>query len=47
MDFAWCGNAPVKLLEYNADTPTSLMSRLISSGCGWRMPGEALQYYSA
>ena len=24
MDFAWCGNAPVKLLEYNADTPTSL-----------------------
>ncbi|MGK3451479.1 glutathionylspermidine synthase family protein, partial [Escherichia coli] len=19
MDFAWCGNAPVKLLEYNAD----------------------------
>ncbi|MEN1529528.1 glutathionylspermidine synthase family protein, partial [Pseudomonas aeruginosa] len=22
MDFAWCGNAPVKLLEYNADTPT-------------------------
>ncbi|HAL7523010.1 TPA: glutathionylspermidine synthase family protein [Escherichia coli] len=24
MDFAWCGNAPVKLLEYNADTPTLL-----------------------
>ncbi len=24
MDFARCGNAPVKLLEYNADTPTSL-----------------------
>lgn len=24
MDFAWCGNAPVQLLEYNADTPTSL-----------------------
>lgn len=25
MDFAWCGNnMPVKLLEYNADTPTSL-----------------------
>ncbi|MTD77036.1 glutathionylspermidine synthase family protein, partial [Escherichia coli] len=24
MDFAWCGNAPVKLLEDNADTPTSL-----------------------
>ena len=25
MDFVWCGNnAPVKLLEYNADTPTSL-----------------------
>lgn len=25
MDFVWCGNnSPVKLLEYNADTPTSL-----------------------
>lgn len=24
MDFVWCGNGPVKLLEYNADTPTSL-----------------------
>ncbi len=24
MDFVWCGQAPVKLLEYNADTPTSL-----------------------
>ncbi|WP_127959705.1 glutathionylspermidine synthase family protein [Serratia microhaemolytica] len=24
MDFVWCGDAPVKLLEYNADTPTSL-----------------------
>lgn len=41
MDFAWCGNAPVKLLEYNADTPTSGMSRLISSGCGWKMRGVA------
>ena len=30
MDFAWCGNAPVKL---------HCTSRLISSGCGWRMPG--------
>lgn len=24
MDFVWTGNGPVKLLEYNADTPTSL-----------------------
>lgn len=24
MDFVWCGKDPVKLLEYNADTPTSL-----------------------
>lgn len=24
MDFAWTGSGPVKLLEYNADTPTSL-----------------------
>lgn len=24
MDFVWCGKGPVKLLEYNADTPTSL-----------------------
>ena len=24
MDFVWCGQGPVKLLEYNADTPTSL-----------------------
>lgn len=24
MDFVWCGREPVKLLEYNADTPTSL-----------------------
>lgn len=24
MDFVWCGSEPVKLLEYNADTPTSL-----------------------
>ena len=24
MDFVWCGKSPVKLLEYNADTPTSL-----------------------
>lgn len=24
MDFVWCGSDPVKLLEYNADTPTSL-----------------------
>ncbi|CCJ76861.1 Similarity with glutathionylspermidine synthase, group 1 [Cronobacter muytjensii 530] len=24
MDFVWTGQGPVKLLEYNADTPTSL-----------------------
>ena len=39
VDFAWCGNArccwrtPIRQLHYT--------SRLISSGCGWKMPGAA------
>lgn len=40
MDFAWCGNAPVKLLAIPI-CQLHCTSRLISSGCGWRMPGAA------
>ena len=36
-DFAYDGTGPAKLYEYNADTPTSDLSRRrCSSGCGWR-----------
>ncbi|XNM61630.1 glutathionylspermidine synthase family protein [Escherichia coli] len=42
MDFAWCGNAPVKLLEADADTPTSLYESADSQRLwAWRMPGAA------
>ncbi|MFO6427832.1 glutathionylspermidine synthase family protein [Escherichia coli] len=46
MDFAWCGNALVKLLEYNADTPTSsgpvgLFPVVVAGGC------PAQRHYSA
>lgn len=37
MDFVWCGQAPVKLLEYNAIRQLHCMSRPIFSGCGWKM----------
>lgn len=41
MDFAWCGNAPVKLLSTTLIHRPRCMSRLISSGCGWKTPGVA------
>lgn len=51
MDFAWCGNAPVKLLEYNADTPTSLYESayfqwlwLEDARCSGIIPRDADQY---
>ncbi len=51
MDFARCGNAPVKLLEYNADTPTSLYESayfqwlwLEDARCSGIIPRDADQY---
>ena len=29
-DLAYCGNGPPKLLEYNADTPTSLLEAAVA-----------------
>ena len=34
-DFAYDGTGPAKMLEYNADTPTSIYETAFSSGTGW------------
>ncbi len=51
MDFVWCGaDAPLKLLEYNADTPTSLYEAAVSMVLAGRrqtqrvIPRDADQY---
>ena len=36
LDLAYDGVNPPKLLENNADTPTSLYEAAFSSGCGWK-----------
>ncbi|MEB6337171.1 glutathionylspermidine synthase family protein [Serratia rhizosphaerae] len=53
MDFAWGGSGPVKLLEYNADTPTSLYESaffqwlwLADSVAAGRIPAGADQFNS-
>jgi glutathionylspermidine synthase len=35
-DFAYDGSGPAKLLEYNADTPTSIYETGYFNGRGWR-----------
>lgn len=35
MDFSWNGYQPAKLLEYNADTPTSLYESAFFNGNGY------------
>lgn len=40
-DLRYDGTGPVKLLEYNADTPTSLVEAASPSGSGWRSASPA------
>lgn len=37
LDLAWDGTGEPKLLENNADTPTSLYEAAFSSGSGWKI----------
>lgn len=41
MDFAWCGNARLSCWSTTPIRQLHCTSRLISSGCGWKMPGAA------
>lgn len=46
LDLAWGGSGDAKLLENNADTPTSLYEAAFFSGSGWRikwLPGSYRQ----
>lgn len=40
-DLRYDGTGPAKLLEYNADTPTSLVEAASPSGSGWRTGSRA------
>ncbi len=40
-DLRYDGTGPAKLLEYNADTPTSLVEAASRSGSGWRSASPA------
>ncbi|HEY6382511.1 MAG TPA: glutathionylspermidine synthase family protein [Pseudolabrys sp.] len=40
-DLRYGGDGPAKLLEYNADTPTSVLETGVFNGCGWSSQSSA------
>jgi glutathionylspermidine synthase len=43
-DFAYDGSGPAKLLEYNADTPTSIYETGYFNGRGWRRASPTARF---